>query len=185
MKTRAKILLGLGLGTGVFFLAGPWAVERFLRYHMLGFLSRTKNDMRSQGFALESFYATHGRYPKAISISSLLPPEEAGAIPGYVGALDPGSPDRAGITTPVAYLQTPFKDPFASQAFQYHYNVPFGYHTDEGGWLMYSPGPDGTYQIVPTRDYSCSDTQPRISLVNATFDVTNGTTSKGDIWRTK
>jgi hypothetical protein len=52
------------------------------------------------------------------------------------------------------------------------------------GWILWSPGPDGRYDIDAARDYD-----PRVpispSLLEKTYDPTNGAVSAGDVWRSQ
>jgi prepilin-type N-terminal cleavage/methylation domain-containing protein len=113
------------------------------------------------------------------------------------------------LTTPLAYVTTVFTDPFAntrSAKFSYSKAVsPAG--TKAGGWIVWSYGPDsdekapnpvdsnaggdigvsaGTPPYVETNYFNPGfDPVPSITLLNATYDPTNGTTSEGDVYRTK
>ncbi len=62
----------------------------------------------------------------------------------------------------------------------------FGYwRNDEGtGWILFSPGPDGVYDIVPWEDYDPAN-HPTPALIEKSYDPTNGTYTRGDLWRVK
>lgn len=84
-----------------------------------------------------------------------------------------------GLTTPVAYLSDYPEDPYAPG-----FRVTYGYHTSPDGRfaLLFSPGPDGVYDIDPETDFRPGEAQSRDTLLLRRFDPTNGAASKGDIW---
>ena len=113
------------------------------------------------------------------------------------------------ITTPIAFMTAYPADPFKdTKGATFNYAG-----STNGTWLTYSPGPDtdqqGTYGCgqlsVKTGSYCFSETvinpaswvggfstagtilltgpTPQTANGAYTYDPTNGTTSKGDIWR--
>jgi len=109
------------------------------------------------------------------------------------------------MTTPIAYLTSLSNDPFADTR-----GSTFGYfNAADAGWITWSYGPDtdektGNGQIetkIRTLEwpnattctfdsfYSPQQSNPSADLkcgtANATYDPTNGTNSKGDVWRVK
>lgn len=113
------------------------------------------------------------------------------------------------LTTPVSYITSYFADPFAkTRAALYLYSTPSPNLTLEirnSGWIAWSYGPDadeisgwgtdvaGDIQYSPGDDprvyetwYDPSQRVPSIELLtSATYDPTNGSTSNGDLYRTK
>lgn len=140
----------------------------------------TNRRMRQTTDALEKFHAKNGAYPGQRALrefaknSSQL--DRAGG--GALFAIDPGGPGRPGLTTPVAYLASLKVDPFASEK-----GLPFAYFTDGKGWILFSAGFDGHYDINPKRDYDSAVRQPSAKLMILSFDPTNGTVSNGDVFR--
>lgn len=113
------------------------------------------------------------------------------------------------LTTPVAYISSIFADPFAKTngaSFSYSRPSPLlGSETEGAGWIVWSYGPDvdetNGNSFTPSGDIGINDTalppyvletfyNPRLNtplptLVDVTYDPTNGTTSQGDVWRAK
>lgn len=113
------------------------------------------------------------------------------------------------LSTPIAYITTIFADPFAKT-----FGASFSYSTPQGavevqnaGWIIWSYGPDvdqnddqdgdgfggdiGVSDLSPAAPlvaetfYSPANQVPSVTLLGATYDPTNGTTSSGDVWRIK
>lgn len=164
-------------------------------------VSRVKSDMRSLATALEAYYIDHTSYPVKISLLQMqIDPLHIAQIGGTnLFTIEPGKPGGVyGITTPVAYITSIIGDPCTAKprprfyyygTFFTHSNdkdmTPFAYHADANGWILFSPGFDRDYDIMPERDYDSSIPQPSPSLLFKTYDPTNGTISDGDIWRVK
>jgi prepilin-type N-terminal cleavage/methylation domain-containing protein len=111
------------------------------------------------------------------------------------------------ITTPIAYITSYFTDPFAdSKGGTFAYSKNIGVFV--GGWVTWSYGPDGDEKIespgeytdgggdiglslfngepfIETAYYNINERVPSVTLINASYDPTNGTTSNGDVWRNK
>jgi len=86
------------------------------------------------------------------------------------------------LTTPVAYITSLPVDPFAPEE-----GAVFGYfkHNDTG-WILYGAGPDRDYDLDLEKDYSATArNNPLPTLIQKTYDPTNGSVSGGDIWRIK
>ena len=109
------------------------------------------------------------------------------------------------LTTPVSFLTSFNADPFADTK-----GGNFGYfNAKESGWLLWSYGPDtdegtGNGEIqskiwglyMGQSVYDPYQSNPTLTLMTGTsdapclgmaynYDTTNGTTSKGDVWRVK
>lgn len=113
------------------------------------------------------------------------------------------------LTTPVSYLNTYVPDTYATSK-----GMTFGYAMGPSGFLLWSPGPDGVDQLWFTTEPSSSHRaaeiilnggqslpspyliagpqgnmpkpQPAPSATKAyTYDASNGTSSEGDVYRTK
>jgi len=111
------------------------------------------------------------------------------------------------LTTPVAYITSYFSDPFADTR-----GLTFRYYADRAGYILGSYGPDtdeanggsiGWAQgstVAPNGEagietiYNSQQAQPSVVLLGGTgsfggktsaytYDSTNGTVSKGDVWR--
>ena len=108
---------------------------------------------------------------------------------------------NVGLTTPVAYVTTLPRDVFSPDRTHW-----FGYCTihrgrNEGIWILTSLGPNTIQPIQRTlapldcpgwmgwqggdiqEASALTDAQYRRTLIDRTYDPTNGTVSAGDIWR--
>jgi hypothetical protein len=134
---------------------------------------RARSDMRSLATGIESYYVDNNAYPPSSEKSPFFKPEAGKkAIPSFAGPQ---------LTTPISYLRSLYKDPFSDQQ-------PFGYvainnnKEKKQGWLLFSPGPDGEYNL-DWMQYDPSKPQPSQGLLLQGWDPTNGVMSAGDIWR--
>ena len=163
------------------------AVPNFLEAQVRSQVSRARSDMRSLATAIETYYIDNNNYPAsttdpAESINASLAANSASPqlqwdLPTFASHHATGAHT---LTTPIAYLTSYFPDPFSP--------VPgrtFNYYKNEGGWILWSAGPDNDY------DLNYEDYDPRYMkstydrLYRSTYDPTNGTASSGDIWRVK
>jgi hypothetical protein len=81
------------------------------------------------------------------------------------------------LTTPVSYHSSGIHwDNFSEK--------PLVYYQTGDGWILFSMGPDGFYQIHPDEDYD-PELRDNPALTLKTYDATNGTWSKGDIFLVK
>ena len=150
------------------------AVPNFLEAQVRAKVSRVKADIRTVGLAMEAYATDHNRYP-------------------YVNPGDDHSylPDVPVLTTPVAYMTTLPKDPFARQSGDfrkksYRY-YPIDYwkffypdlRTRNWHWIVMSNGPDQDIDIDRTNAQDAID-----GILWMLYDPTNGSISAGDIWIT-
>jgi Tfp pilus assembly protein PilE len=163
------------------------AIPNFLEAQGRSKISRAKADMRSMATGVEAYNVDWGNYPNSTVDPnlSILPVQSDGkAVSSFQIRSPNGVP--GGMTTPIAYLTRYPRDPFAPDPGQ-----TFGYHaapgTEKGkiGWIMFSRGPDGDFDM----DWEAYDPhvpQPTAELLaRFAYDPTNGTTSGGDIIRVK
>jgi hypothetical protein len=172
-------------------------------------VSRVKNDMRSMATAIESYYVDNNSYPtsttevtKSIHASAARNAQSEGwRLPAFElrGYPANGSWPPMTLTTPVAYITRYMDDPFTNQpghTYQFYstnhpgHPVQTGPRTtmwmgSGGGWILWSPGPDGKYDVDWQKYYPNDTTATLKSLYSKTYDPTNGTISGGDIWRIK
>jgi type II secretory pathway pseudopilin PulG len=158
------------------------AVPNFLESQARAKAARAKADLRTIATALESYSTdNNGHYPDDNPRSDLT---------GFLGAPQ--------LTTPVAYVSSlkSIIDPFrrdldlvpadADEAYRYWNAGSRAQGTNappsaanaldaNGPWIVSSAGPDRVDQYPPTGDHQY-ETLP--------YDSTNGTISKGDIYRT-
>lgn len=121
--------------------------------------------------AAENFY---GKYQQAAPQLANVPTFRFGGFPGLMS-----------LTTPIAYMVSMPRDSFAPAGATYAFYSKPGLKKDSG-WIMWSPGPDGKYDINSgniEHAYMHTAETPSDLLVGLTYDPTNGTKSNGDIWR--
>lgn len=109
------------------------------------------------------------------------PPDRVGQLRSMGGMMlsspHPGGGGVAGLTTPVAYTTSLFPDPNLPLGF------PSAYHADGEAWLLFSPGPDRRFKIVPGKDFVTSEPERTRSVLRGKrYDPTNGLVSSGDVW---
>lgn len=156
-------------------------------------------DMRSMATAIESYYVDHQRYPDATlnvqaNAFASIPDFQSSStfqIPTFRTATDTGE-SVIHLTSPLAYMAKYNADPFAPNP-----GMTFGYwpgyvtingKPDFFGWILWSPGPDGDYDLTMQnveQAYNPDEPVPSKLLLSFTFDPTNGSDSNGDIYRTK
>jgi len=166
------------------------AVPNFLEAQTRAKVIRVKADMRTYATALESYYIDQKAYPPSRATTQ-------GNVNSGLAAQDPSLNGQTTfsshvLTSPVAYLSALPSDPFArakGATFSY-----YSTHSADGrndGWILWSPGPDGQYDLTGDKiaqigglPFDQSTGWPAL-LISNTFDPTNGTVSRGDIWRVK
>lgn len=148
--------------------------------------AKAGSDMHSMAVGLISYSIDNQAYPGTRPLKSFAAGVRESTL-AKIGAaelsvVDPGvgSGGPLGLTTPIAYCDMLYKDPFSLGG-----DLPYAYYPKNGGYLLLSPGPDGRYDINPLLHYAGGDNPTRTveMLVPRTYDVTNGTISPGDIWR--
>jgi hypothetical protein len=156
-------------------------------------VTRVRADMRTVAVGLESYFVDCNAYPAWISGASehslSLGNSLLRSMPTF-RRHEPGG--LMTLTTPIAYLTSLRHDPFnrGSAYFTDEESVgmpvsAFSYFSDERGWILVSPGPDGDFDITPTLQYSSKTAQPSTDLVQRSYDPTNGTISGGDLFRVR
>jgi len=175
-------------GGGVVFVVpvlAAIAVPNFLEAQVRSKVARTHSDMRLLATAIEAYMVDANLYV-ACATGEKSANAHCGADKASFGVSSfriwttPGERFMQ-LTTPVAFLTALPTDPFADSK-----GAVFGYWNDrEMGWILFSAGPDQQYEIDPAKDYDATKDNPLPQLFLKTYDPTNGTTSRGDIWRVK
>ena len=147
-------------------------------------MSRAQSDMRSLSIALEAYFSDQSEYPAERPMAELsFDIETLSAANGEsLLTIEFGRQGLMGLTTPTAYMTSMFNDPFIPR---HNYLAYYRYEPAESkpaGWILFSAGPNGKYQIA--RDDYAPATSTSLPLINKTYDPTNGLKSAGDIWRT-
>lgn len=89
--------------------------------------------------------------------------------------------DAPRLTTPIAYLTKMPADPFSTATASF----AFTHFSDPDNWLIWSPGPDGVYDVNWT-EFATDENAPRPEFyAKYAYDVTNGSISNGDIFRAR
>lgn len=136
--------------------------------------------------AIESYREAHGAWPAwgagpRGANSHVSPYDPAYHMPTFRVWAGPGEQGRfATLTTPVAYLFQYPADPDAAVASG---TATYGYYTNDEGWIVYSPGPDGVFDLDPLTMYPAGewDDATYENLNGLLYDPTNGAASRGDI----
>lgn len=151
-------------------------------------VKQVRADQRSLATAIETYFVDNNAYPawttdpahllRRPSLADALAAHLQGPIPSF--RAPSVQPRIASLTTPIAYIVSLPADPFVEQP-----NQTFGYYAPPNGWIVWSAGPDGIFDLDWTRyDPSKPQPQPEI-LARYTYDPTNGVVSPGDIWRVR
>ncbi len=147
-------------------------------------VDRMRRDMMAIGTALETYRIDHNAYPVFTTNTEM----QAGGrglpegVPTFHRGIAYGQSDGTGIngsksflatlTTPISYLVKMPEDPFAAGSGSYAY-----YH-DGDAWVVWSPGPDGKYDV----DLEAFRTLPDGDfMARFSYDPSNGTVSGGDM----
>lgn len=162
---------------------------------IIGRVKRVQADMRAFGTAVESYFVDNNCYPAmtrdaSLSVNSDLAKDAPEVFRGIAGFRRKGGANDKlfTLTTPIAYITCLMEDPFAPLPGQvYAYATPMDQAGKPGkppGWIIWSPGPDGVYDLTGSLgEYDLSKPAPSPELLEKTYDPTNGSVSRGDIWR--
>lgn len=214
-KMRGFTLIELLIVVAIIAILAAIAIPNFLDAQIRSKVSRVKTDQRSLATGLEAYFVDTNLYP-AFAVGDQAANGFAMPAPGTgdssVGCTliytfrvwTPTAHYFYTMTTPIAYVTSFFRDPFADTR-----SATFGYYSDLNGWIVNSFGPDtdendtnapgdirmtnsipeveSVYRSVfsqPTLTLLCltSNTAPNEAF---TYDPTNGTISPGDVYRVK
>jgi len=189
---RAFTLIELLIVVAIIAILAAIAVPNFLESQTRAKVSRAMADMRSIATAIEAYRVDYNRYP--------LDWMEWGfqSAAGVVLTLDHASV-LAPLTTPVAYLTSIPKDPFAPrlEGVQfpiwyatpegYGYGSPSDYHSNPSDPAALFYGPRAQYQWVlaswgPDMRVEFGRYGPEWHGDVLYYDATNGSKSQGDIY---
>ncbi|HUT23619.1 MAG TPA: prepilin-type N-terminal cleavage/methylation domain-containing protein [Sumerlaeia bacterium] len=179
-RPRAFTLIELLIVVAIIAILAAIAVPNFLEAQTRSKISRVKSDFRSVGVALEAYFIDNQTYPDMAWI--------AGNVNFSIGLRD--------LTTPVAYITSIPWDPFTSQNATGDFDTAYEYGSgvaDVGPgdtltqpnniWFLESEGPDNTdLNLTPAFPYERGYNLPQV--VDWIYDPTNGTRSRGSIYRT-
>jgi hypothetical protein len=155
-------------------------------------VTRVIADMRSLGNALEAYYVDNNNSYPACSVdpdrNAFGDLEKQNPILALQPTfMIPNGTNPATLTTPVAYIIGYPRNPK-----QFGVEAPFSYYScvskssGKAGWILWNPGPDKIYELSIdniTKIYNPDTTETLPYLIERTYDSSNGTFSRGDIWR--
>ncbi|MCX7013392.1 MAG: hypothetical protein NTW86_12695, partial [Candidatus Sumerlaeota bacterium] len=160
-------------------------------------LDRVDQDMETLAVALEAYRVDNGAYPPSTADMAGRAGAEGAVEELGVQQLGQIRPEASGALsdadTPTFYTPPPSGKETAAKTASLLRNPPldpfsqgraYGYYTVDDGWLIYSCGPDGRYDLKPREDFTPENNWDSTSLILRAYDPTNGTDSGGDIWRT-
>ncbi len=176
-------------GTGAAVMAvpilGAIAVPNFLEAQNRAKVSRTLADMRTAATGIESYYVDYNKYPDSVvgkeSINGNLPETHpAYWMPTFKAVQNNNGERVSQLRHPIAYIIKPEPfDVFAKSGEAY-----LGYYSPDGRkWTLFSPGPDGDYDIDPEKDLAGDPAEALKKIETLSYDPTNGSISNGDIFR--
>lgn len=195
-RKNAFTLIELLIVVAIIAILAAIAVPNFLEAQVRSKVSRAKADLRSIITALESYQVDNNKYPiprfEAYQGTSLNNASAAQFTPGGAHTINTAGDLAGGITSPIAYITSIPKDPFAinhwdtlhddlayqNVDFWIEPGVPFA---EFGQALKQSPAIKDSYGSYIVRSLG-----PYKNYVGANnpYDPTNGTVSRGNIYRT-
>ena len=201
-KVKGFTLIELLIVVAIIAILAAIAVPNFLEAQVRSKVSRVKADQRSIATAVEAYYVDNNEYPAAKTGNNASHggvPTATSAQEVYTFAVKTATQNNLmTMTTPIAYITSYPRDPFADNA------ITFEYYKDNQGWILGSFGPDtdeASYGNIDWRPnvpgvettYTATIAQPSETLLagahgtngSHTYDPTNGTVSDGDVWRVK
>lgn len=182
-RLQAFTLIELLIVVGIIAILAAIAVPNMLEAQIRAKVSRAKSDMRTIATAMESYAVDNNKYP---------PNYDSGLYPDRSSTSE--AETYAALTTPIAYTSTAPSDVFRPAQEEMSRGLYFDYVAWDSVQVLpkYSPGLRGYYVRTGTK-WSVSSIGPdkQNDLVlqsldtwhSLTYDPTNGTVSKGDLWR--
>ncbi len=180
MKARknAFTLIELLIVVAIIGILAAIAVPNFLNAQVRAKVSRAISDMKTQETALEMYRLDNNDYP----------PCNQPRVPGWVDHWHPNEVRLYRLTTPVSFLSSIPRDPFATysnpsdfEQWGWAYDYVNNYGNDHNGgwghkWRLNSWGPDNVNGWGGQRTGQCINGYP-----NFLYQSSNGLNSYGDI----
>ncbi|MBI5154928.1 prepilin-type N-terminal cleavage/methylation domain-containing protein [Candidatus Poribacteria bacterium] len=169
---RAFTLIELLVVVAVIAILAAIALPNFLEAQTRSRVSRVKADFATVAIAMESYAVDHNGWPPDWDSQMY------GTVPFGEGKT------YAILTTPIAYITTPPRDPFNGILYEYYqedaiirFGDPWVPSWQRRGihWFAYSFGPDRINDLLA---------QDQELAIQRMYDPTNGTVSGGDVGRT-
>lgn len=183
MRNKGFTLIELLIVVAIIGILAAIAVPNFLNAQMRAKISRAISDLKTQETALEMYRLDGNDYPTC----------DKPRVPGTWDSWHPNEVRLYRLTTPIAYISSIPRDPFATYAnsadfaqwgWAYDYVNNYGSsHTGGWGhlWRLNSWGPDGINGWGGSRDYSNAAQACPGGSVRFAYQSSNGLISKGDI----
>lgn len=184
MKRHGFTLIELLIVVAIIAILAAIAVPNFLEAQTRAKISRNRSDFRTMATAIEAYRVDANQYP-----------------PGFQQYSTPGDPNWIvslnRLTSPVAYITSIPEDPFLRSkkgAFQFIYVYDFlELGPEEKDWkptiitAYYPFMPQGTQWFLagigPDQSYESEGSMGVSDPPYKQYDATNGTISRGDIFR--
>lgn len=215
-KLRGFTLIELLIVVAIIAILAAIAVPNFLEAQIRSKVSRARADMRSLATGIEAYFVDNNSYPACtVTPAWSINNSARGNASSRVTFRTPRTTSEmlATLTSPIAYINNVFADPFAESK-----GAAFGYYasgeerTDvrtrysnpgqnqKGGWILVSYGPDVDESTTNGDQvesvYKVTVSQPSLTMITLfwsgtpvtdcyTYDPTNGTVSGGDVYRPK
>lgn len=229
---KAFTLIELLIVVAIIAILAAIAVPNFLEAQTRAKIARVQSDQRTYSTALETYYIDNNSYPvyystdmksgtgfayatvptnvknfnAAIKAAASQPETPESTIPSFAVSTA-GNGVAVGLTTPVSYLNT-----YPADAFANYKGATFGYVQGSAGFIVFSPGADGVYDLDDVNNGAAEvivnggqslpspylltgpstsapkPTQPAGAPTAGTaftYDATNGTASSGDVYKVK
>lgn len=217
MKRKWVLALALfSLAISLLLIYGPRLIDKWRWQRNLELVKHARGDMRTMAIAAETFMMDHNGYPDATADKKLGtnrgvydPKGLLDKLPTpMIIAVDPPNENErwtfrprcmekskllgydshpVSLTTPLAYLDHYFTDPFAPvPGATYAYCPTESFRGGKGiGYIFWSSGPDGVYDLTIdniAQAYNPTDWVPSDFLIERTYDPSNGAKSGGDVY---
>ena len=203
IHTRGFTLIELLIVVAIIAILVAIAIPNFLEAQVRAKISRSKADLRTIGMALEEYAVDFDTYPQSNIYAVALTPEHHPGLP----------PTLERLSTPIAYMkdsavhdpfevmirysglnwenETPITEDEIVAARVYHYTARnedgMSQHGDSEfprWWILEGVGPDRHHHNLSGHiNYIANDAAGYDSCLHAVYDSTNGTVSRGSIWR--
>lgn len=146
-------------------------------------LMTAQTELRTIAAQLERYRADNGAYPVATRVSGTYGPATGDDRFSHVFTFArsfPGGPGN--LEWPTPYLTPPI-DGFSRRAGR---DLPYAYYIDRStnSWLLYSPGPDGDYDLDAERDFDQRFGGTRERFRAHIWDTNNPAETDGDLFLT-